>query len=168
MNFWYFIRIGYGLCAIGGPMVGISIWNSLVLLTSIDDLDTMLSKSFSSNRESSSLASCRICASCRIIYCFELFCSGLKLDSDGIAGSSAGLFVVFKFSILVHETSLTSICLISIESYVPIMVILGTWAVSYAVLSMGDLSNFGYLWWILWSAARGIKHDGRTSLMFSW
>ena len=66
LNFWYLKRIGYGLHAISGPVVGISILNMLVLSTSVEDLDIMLSNSFSSKEESLSLAPCGICVSCYI------------------------------------------------------------------------------------------------------
>ena len=67
MNFWYLRGMGYGFHAIGNPVVGISIFSRLVLPTSVEDLNTMLSNSFSSKEESISIASCGICVSCNIM-----------------------------------------------------------------------------------------------------
>ena len=58
---WYLRGMGYGFHAIGGPMVSISISNRLVLSTSMEDLDTMLSNLFFSKDESLSLPSCTSC-----------------------------------------------------------------------------------------------------------
>ena len=105
MNFQYLRRVGYGLLAISGPEIGISILNRLVHPTSIEDLDMMLLNSFSSKEESLSLASCGTCASCnKTDYLFELLCSDWKLDSGCMVGSSVGLFLMwsFDFSVLVH------------------------------------------------------------------
>ena len=79
MKFWYLRGMGFGLHAFGGPMVGISISNRLVLSTSMEDLDMMLSNYFSSKEERLSLASCGMCAFCNITMCLlKLLCSGLK------------------------------------------------------------------------------------------
>ena len=56
-NFWYLNGMGYGLHAIGGPVVGISISNSLVFPTSVDAFDTMDSNLVCNNNESLSQAS---------------------------------------------------------------------------------------------------------------
>ena len=87
---------------IGGPVVGISIRNRLVLPTSLEDLDMLLSNLFSSKEESLSLASCETCASFNIIDClFESLYSGWNLDSVCIVGSLLGYFschpVMFPF-----------------------------------------------------------------------
>ena len=108
-----------------GPVVRVSISNGLILPTSMDDLDTMILNSFSNNEESLSLASCGICAYCRIIDCFELFCSGWKFDSSCTVGSFCWTIEASEFSVLVHEMLLSSISLISIACNVPIMVVLG-------------------------------------------
>ena len=114
MNFWYFIGIGYGLHAMDRPVVRIFNWKRMFLPTSVGDFERMLLSSFSSNEENFSLASCCICASCRIIDCFKLFCSVWNLDSLAYFGSSAGLYVVFEFSVLLYEILLTFISSISI------------------------------------------------------
>ena len=41
--------MGYGLCAIGGSEVGMSISNRFVLPTSVDDFDMMASNLFCNN-----------------------------------------------------------------------------------------------------------------------
>ena len=85
---------GYGLCAIGGPVVGISILNGLVLPTSVEDLDVMLSNSFYSKEESLSIDSSGTLAFCNITHChFKLLCSGWKLDSGGRVRSSVQLWI---------------------------------------------------------------------------
>ena len=122
MNFWYLSGIGYGFGTIGGPVVGISISNRLVLPTSIEDLDIMLSDSFSSKEECLSLASCGMCTSCNITNClFELLHSSWKLDSGGMVQSSVGLFLIlsFDFSVLVYDALLTSVLSISVGFNVP-------------------------------------------------
>ena len=127
--FQYLRGIWYGFHAIGSHVVGISISNRLVLPTSVEDLDIMLSNSFSSKEESLSLASCRACASCIITDCLlELLFSGWKLDSGGMDGSSVRLFLMssWDFSILVQDMLLTSILSISIGFNVANTVTLGT------------------------------------------
>ena len=66
IHFWYLWGMPYGFHAIGGLVVGISISNRLVLPASTEDLDMMLSNSFSSMKESLYLASCGTCTSCNI------------------------------------------------------------------------------------------------------
>ena len=46
MNFFYLSGMGYGLHATGDPVVGISIFNILVIHTFVDDLDLMESDLF--------------------------------------------------------------------------------------------------------------------------
>ena len=60
---------GIGLCNIGGPMIGMSILDRVVLPTSVDDPYMMLSNSFSCKKESLSLDSIGACVFCNIIDC---------------------------------------------------------------------------------------------------
>ena len=110
-------------------MDGISIWNRLVLPTSEEDLDIMLSNSLSSKDEILSIASCGTCASCNIINClFELLCSHWKLVSGGIVGSSVGLLLMSccDVLVLVHDILLTLVLSISITFNTLNPVALGT------------------------------------------
>ena len=85
--------MGYCLHAVGCHVVGIPISNRLVLPSSVEDLDMMLTNSFSSKEENLSLVSCGICSSFNITDCLlEFMCSSWKPDSGGIVGSSVGLF----------------------------------------------------------------------------
>ena len=69
--------MGCGFCHHGGPVVGISILNRLVLPTSVEDLDMMLLNSFTSEEESVSTVSCGTCTSCNILDCLlDALCSG--------------------------------------------------------------------------------------------
>ena len=91
MKFQNLRGMGYGSHVIGGPVIGISISNRLLLPTSVGDLDMMLSNSFSSKEKSLSLASCETCVSFNVIDClFELLCSSWTFDTGGIVGSSDG------------------------------------------------------------------------------
>ena len=153
MNFWYMKEMEYGSCAIGGPVAGVSILNRLVFLTYLEDLDMMLSNSFSSQEKSLSLTSCGTCTCCNITNClFELLCSCWLLDSVGIVGRSVGLFVMsslWYLSVLVHDILLTLVFLISIGFNAPNRVALVSQTLLYVVLCMGILNTFGYLCLIL-------------------
>ena len=144
MHFWHFSGIGYGLHAMDRPVIGISILKQFSSSYIHGRLGYNTIKSFSSSEENLSLP-CGICASCRIIDCFKLFSSGWELDLCGMPRCSAGLFVVFEFYVLFHKLLLTCISSISIGCNVPIMAVLGMWAVSYAVVIMGILSNIWHL-----------------------
>ena len=77
MIFWYLSGMGYCLCAIGGPVGGMSISNRLVLPTFIDDVDMMEWLLLCNNDESLSQASWGTWASSSIIECLVwLFVSG--------------------------------------------------------------------------------------------
>ena len=69
MNVWYLRGMWYGFHAIGGPVVGISFFNRLVITTSVEDFDMMISNSFSGKEVSLSLASCGTCAFYNIADC---------------------------------------------------------------------------------------------------
>ena len=74
-----------------------------------------------------------------------MLCSGWKLDSGGIPGSSAGLFVVSPVPSVVHKMLLTSKSSISICCKFPMMVFLGEVICVMFVLGIGSFNNFGYL-----------------------
>ena len=72
-------------------MVGISILNRLVLPTSVEDVDMMLSNP--TKEETLSLVSFGTCALGNITNCLlELLCSRWKLNSGCMIGSLVGLF----------------------------------------------------------------------------
>ena len=78
--------------------------------TSVEDLEMMLSNSFSSEEESLFLTSYGTCVYCNIISClFKLLCSSWKLDTFGMVGSFVGLFLMLScdFSVLVYDIVLT-------------------------------------------------------------
>ena len=132
---------------------GISVSYRLVLPTSVEDLDMMLSNLAFSKEESLSLTSCATCTSCNIIHClFESFCSSWKLDSGGMVGVLLCFFLMLSsdFFVLDHGILLTSVLSISVGFKVPNTVALGTQTLLYAVLSVGIPRNFGFLWLILW------------------
>ena len=127
----------------------------------------MLLNSFSSKQESLSLAFCGTHASCNIIICLlKSLCSHWKLEYGGMVGISVGHFLILScnFSVLVHDILLTSILSFSITFNVLNAVALGMCTPSYAVLSMGILSKFRFLWLILWSTSKGMGPKRRSSL----
>ena len=114
MSFWYLMGMGYGFHAIGSPVDAISISNRLVLPTSMEDLDVMLLNLCS--RKEESFASCGICVSCNIIDCLiDSVCSGWKIESSGMVGSSIRLFLMTSCDVpvLVHDILLTVVFSIS-------------------------------------------------------
>ena len=80
--------------------------------------------------------------------------------------NSSGLFMVlsFNFSNFVHDISLTSSFSITIGFNALNTIDFRTYTQLYAVPSIGKLSNLEYLWFILWSPAKGIRPNGRSLL----
>ena len=129
MNFWYLWGMAYGLCTIDGPVVGTFISNRLVLLTSVEDLNMMLSNSFSSKAESLALATCGICAPSNTPIAFLNYCALVgNLILVVWLGVNVGLFLKLScnFSVLVHDILPRSVLSISIGFNIPNMVALGT------------------------------------------
>ena len=99
----------------------------------------MLLYSHSSKEARLCLASYSMWVSFKTIECLLLLCSGWKLDSGGMYGSSVDLFVVLSVPSLVHEMLLILRSATSICCNLPMRAFLGMWT----VLSWGIFSNLG-------------------------
>ena len=116
MNFWYSSGMRYGLWAMWGLVVGISISNNLVLPTSADNFDTLELNLVKNSNESLCQAFWRSWASSSITdYLLWLLGSGWKLDCGSTVGSKHwcislrfSMVFLFKFLIFAQDVSLIS------------------------------------------------------------